>query len=253
MKNRVILLCIAFFALLTAACKTINQQPEKIGFPPGVVVFTFDDGPNIYEDTTGRLLEVLHKYDICAMFALLGENAQAAPELVKHIYDEGHYLINHGYSDKWAARMKKDEFRINLEDGEKAIDGALEAPLFPRLYRPQGGFYKNKHLRLCREYNYQIVPVTARAYDAVLKPEDKEKAVKRLIDDIKSNNGGIVLLHDARDSGERARESLAQKPDGAFNRSWIPGAVEEIIITLQQAGFKLNGFDTAEVMRLEIP
>jgi hypothetical protein len=43
-------------------------------------------------------------------------------------------------------------------------------------------------------------------------------------------------------------ENLAKKPDGEFNRTWIPEAVEEIIIELEKKNYRLSGFDINEVL-----
>lgn len=214
--------------------------------PDNIVIFTFDDGPN--GDTTARLLDLLRNYDIHAVFALLGENVEHSPELAKRIHDEGHTVINHGYSDTWAFKMGREEFRANLARGENAIIAALgEAPQ-PLLYRPQGGFYRKAQERIWREETYTMVPGTARPYDAVAAGTDKNRIVKRVIRKIEAEKGGVILLHDGRDSWRMIEAKLAKKPDGEFNRSWIPEAVEEIILILREKGYTLNGFDVFSIL-----
>jgi len=56
---------------------------------------------------------------------------------------------------------------------------------------------------------------------------------------LEKKNGGIILLHDGRDSHFRMERKLSKNPQGIFDRSWIPGAVEEIIIVLLGKGFTL--------------
>jgi peptidoglycan/xylan/chitin deacetylase (PgdA/CDA1 family) len=236
------LFCILF---LCNGCKTINRSPADIYLPDKAVIFTFDDGPNAQGNTTARLLDVLGKYHIRGMFALLGENVEHNPELAKRIHDEGHYLINHGYSDTWAISMNNEEFRANLEKGEAAITAALGENVTPLLYRPQGGYYKKGHQEIWQEKNYTLATGTARIYDAVLKGADKEQAVKKMVQIIERQRGGVILLHDARDSYILMEANLAKKPDGVFNRAWIPDVVEEIIIILLEKGYILNGFDPA--------
>ena len=230
-------LWLLFAGLLLSACQTINRSNAELSVPPAMVVFIFDDGPNAHGDTTVRLLDVLRKYEIKAMFSLLGENAEAKPELVKRIYDEGHLIINHGYSNIWAYRMREDKFRENLVLGEAAISSALGKELNPRLYRPHGGFYTSKHEKIYREEGYVMIHSSVRVYDAVLTGGKKDKVVKSVIERVEKQNGGIVLLHDARDSHLRMEKKLEKNSSGAFNRSWVPGAVEEMIITLKSKGY----------------
>jgi peptidoglycan/xylan/chitin deacetylase (PgdA/CDA1 family) len=229
---------------LFPGCQTLNRTRERVPLDAGVVVFTFDDGPN--GDVTERLLEVLRKHHVHGAFALLGENVEHNPALAKRIHDEGHAIINHGYGDAFAVHMDGEQFRDNLARGEAALVSALgEAPL-PRLYRPQGGFYKKQHATLWRESGYALVPGTARPYDAVLTEKDRNLVVERVIKKIEVEQGGVILLHDGRDSWHKMEARLAKDPHGAFNRSWIPDAVEEIIIILREKGYAIRGYSPGE-------
>ncbi|GHU65384.1 hypothetical protein FACS189447_04210 [Spirochaetia bacterium] len=251
-KNTVkILLFFSALFLFCTGCRSINTTRDQIHFPDRTVIFTFDDGPNSHGDTTARLLDVLGKYHIRGMFALLGGNADHNPELVRRIHDEGHYIINHGYSDIWAYSMNDEEFRINLDRGEASITAALGPALgvalsenfSPRLYRPQGGYYKKSQQKIWQEKGYTLIPGTARAYDAVLGETEKDKAIQRIMRSIEKQGGGIILLHDARDSHVLMETKLEKDPQGVFNRTWIPGAVEEIIKLLLEKGYRLGGFE----------
>jgi peptidoglycan/xylan/chitin deacetylase (PgdA/CDA1 family) len=229
-----------------AGCQSLNRTKDQIPMPDNIVIFTFDDGPN--GDTTARLLEVLRKYDIHGAFALLGENVEHNPALAKRIHDEGHIIVNHGYSDKFAVNMGTEEFRANLARGEEALTVALGKAPRPLLYRPQGGFYRKQHEKTWQEAGYTMVPGTARPYDAIVAKKDKDQIIERVIRKIEEKKGGIILLHDGRDSWYKIEAHLAKESDGAFNRSWIPDAVEEIILILREKGYTLKGFDIVSVL-----
>ena len=162
-----------------------------MGIPSSTVYFSFDDGPNGHDDTTGRLLDVLGKYQIKALFFLLGENAEQYPDLVRRIHDEGHYIGNHGYSGKLPRGMSDDEFRNNLLRGEAAISGALGFEMNPKLYRPHSGFYNPRQERICVDEGYTIVPVTIRVYDAVSGAAGRKKIVNKTVNLIKTGGGGL--------------------------------------------------------------
>jgi peptidoglycan/xylan/chitin deacetylase (PgdA/CDA1 family) len=234
--NKLFLLIIAFLLL---GCRSITQRSAEPAIGPSQIILSFDDGPNAFGDTTARLLDVLEKYEVKAMFALLGENAEKNPGLVRRIYDEGHLIINHGYYDKWAGGMEEEEFRNNLKMGEAAISKALGSDFFPKLYRPHGGFYSYAQEKIIREVGYTIVFADLRVYDAVLSEVKKDKAIKELIEKAKKQNGGIVLLHDGRGSQTQMEKELEKNQSGAFNRSWLPAAVEEIIAALKAKGFTI--------------
>jgi len=242
----------AYLLLLVflSSCQTINRKHTELNIPPSVVYFSFDDGPNAHGDTTAHLLDVLKKYQIKAMFCLLGENAERRPDLVKRMYDEGHFIANHGYSGKWASRMNEDEFRNNLLKGEAAISAAIGRDMYPKLYRPHGGFYNSAKEKIFRDEGFIIVPSTIRVYDAVVDGTKQSKIVKRVIKKVEKQNGGLIILHDARDSQVQTETELAKNPHGDFDRSWIPSTVEEIIIILLEKGFVLNNTDILNAIRL---
>jgi len=231
------ILCL-FLLFFLFSCRSIDSNRTELGIPKKTVFFTFDDGPD--EHTTAKLLDVLGKYQIKALFCLLGENAQEYPELVRRINDEGHYIINHGYFDKWASKMNEDEFRNNLIRGEAAISSALGFEMNPKLYRPHGGFYSYRQGKICADEGYVIVPVTIRTFDAVLTAADKRRVVRETINMVLMRGGGMFLLHDAHGSRYRKTKGLEKNPNGFFNRSWIPDAVEEIITSLLERGFDLQ-------------
>jgi len=237
------LVALLLFLLLLCSCRSINRSRAALNIPSSTVYLSFDDGPNGKDDTTARLLDVLKKYQIKAIFCLLGENVERYPDLVKRIYDEGHCIVNHGYSDKWASRMNKDEFRNNLLRGEAAISSALGRDMSPKLYRPQGGFYTAAQEKIIRDEGYTLVLNNVRVYDAVIDGTKQSKVVRDIVEKVEKQDGGIILLHDARDSYVQAEARLAEKPNGVFNRSWIPDAVERIITALLDKGFILNNSD----------
>ena len=226
--------------LFISSCKSINSSNIALHVAPSNVVLSFDDGPNPMNDTTARLLDVLKKHEIIAAFSLLGTNVEKNPELVRRIYDEGHLIVNHGYSEKFAYKMGDKEFLENLLMGETAINNALGSSAWQcpkKYYRPHGGYYTPRQERICQSAGYSILACSIRVYDAVLTTKNKDKAVNKVVEKIEKQNGGFILLHDARDSQQRAERALEKHPESSFNRSWFPEAVEEIIIALKARRF----------------
>jgi peptidoglycan/xylan/chitin deacetylase (PgdA/CDA1 family) len=237
--------------VLLGGCQTISRNAGELNLPEGTVIFSFDDGPNRYGDTTARLLEVLERHEIRALFVLLGENAAYNPELARLIYQKGHIIISHGYGNQWAVWMNKRRFCDNLIRWEDCLAAALGEIPQPRLYRPHGGFYTARQERIWQNAGYTMIPVTARAYDAALGESGRAKAVSAVLCAVEKQGKGIILLHDAKDSQAKTEAQLAgKKGGGSFDRSWIPGTAEEIILRLKERGYRLNGFDLLEVLGL---
>lgn len=232
------LIWLFFLITIFSSCMSINSSRTELGITQSNVIFSFDDGPD--KHTTPLLLDLLLKYEIKALFCLLGENAEQYPELVRRIHDEGHLIVNHGYYDRHARSMNDDDFRNNLIKGDNAISLALGFEMYPKLYRPHGGFYTRRQKEIFIEEGYSIVPANIRVYDAVKTSARKQRIVNSVINKVIKDNGGIILLHDARGSHSRKKIELEKNPDGPFNRLWIVEAVEEIIVSLLEKGFVLH-------------
>jgi hypothetical protein len=147
--------------------------------------------------------------------------------------------------------MSDYEFKENLLHGEKAICAALgldEPPYL--LYRPHGGFYTRDQRRIVRNAGYTILKGTIRAYDAAVHGKEKKKVVREIIYKTIEQRGGLILLHDMRDTHIQQKKALAKEPEGDYNRSWIPDAVEDIIITLLEMKFEIrNSSELADKLR----
>jgi peptidoglycan/xylan/chitin deacetylase (PgdA/CDA1 family) len=234
--------------LALAGCYSIGAAARDT--PRGVVTFSFDDGPN--GRVTPRLLETLERHGVRGTFALLGVNAEKYPALVRRIAAGGHGLINHGYGEQFAVFLDRDAFLANLDAGQRAIDAALgETPdtappdtarrgePFP--YRPQGGFYSRAQQRLWEARGCVLAPVNIRVYDAVLSEKDRDKVVREVIQKVEKLGGGVVLLHDGKDAWTTKEAGLERNPRGPYNRDWIPGAVEELILVLREKGYDVSG------------
>ena len=69
--------------------ENIYKSDKKVAY------LTFDDGPS---PVTESILETLKQEKVKATFFVLGSNIDYRKEMVKRMYDEGHYVANHGYS-----------------------------------------------------------------------------------------------------------------------------------------------------------
>ena len=242
------LFIIPYFLSLNS-CMSINTTRDRLDIREKIVVFTFDDGPD--EDTTPLLLDVLAKHNIKAFFCLLGLNAEQYPQIVKRIHNEGHLFINHGYSDKWAVNMKSEDFKKNLLLGEEAIKNALGFYPEPKLYRPHGSYYKPCQEKIIKDEGWTIIPATIRVYDAVSNSLKSAQTVKKTVDITVKNNGGIILLHDAREGFRQKKENINKNPDSPYNRLWIVQSVDEIITSLLNKGFILHHTDLLKAIGFE--
>jgi peptidoglycan/xylan/chitin deacetylase (PgdA/CDA1 family) len=99
------------------------------------VALTFDDGPDPIH--TPQILDVLTREGVKATFFLIGERAEAAPDIARRIAADGHDLGNHTWSHRSLWLCRPGETRRQIERGHEAITAAAGGA--PRFFRPPWG------------------------------------------------------------------------------------------------------------------
>ncbi len=123
--------------------------PER----PGELALTFDDGPNA--TWTPRLLDVLASHQARATFFLLGERAQAAPQLVRRIVAAGHTVGNHSWDHPNMARIPSARIHDQLTRTRETIEQIIGAKV--KFFRPPFGARRPAVFRIAREMGHQPV------------------------------------------------------------------------------------------------
>lgn len=83
-------------------------------YKTGTFTLTFDDGPHPIR--TAKLLDVLKKHDVKAIFFVLTSavNESTFP-LIKRMLDEGHLVGSHGVRHDRAADLSQEKFKANVK------------------------------------------------------------------------------------------------------------------------------------------
>ena len=104
----IIQFCGAYFIGLNFHLTSINSlnTTEK------KVLLTFDDGPHA---NTVKVLEVLKKHDVKALFFIIGKNIQGNETILKQIIAAGHQMGNHSFThhnwiDVWPTKKVTEDF-----------------------------------------------------------------------------------------------------------------------------------------------
>ena len=147
-----------------------------------VVYITFDDGPT--PDVTEQILEVLDKYSVKASFFCCGQNADANPELLKKIADEGHTIGYHSYSHKDILKTKPSEWIADVERKSAVSDTKLFRP-------PYGRILFRHYRRLKSRYKFVFWDVMSYDYDAARSPESIMSLLEKSV-----REGSVVVFHD---------------------------------------------------------
>jgi peptidoglycan-N-acetylglucosamine deacetylase len=186
-----------------------------------VLALTFDDGPSA--DWTPPVLDALREQNARATFFVLGRNAEAHPELIRRISDEGHEIASHGYDHALLTFASQADVDRQLERTERSLADALGEEPKARLFRAPHGFRNPFVARATSRRGYEVVGWTKGVWDTA-KP-GVETIVRRTIGGFRP--GGILLLHDADGSGLNDE------------RSQTAEAVPEIVERAHAAGYEL--------------
>ena len=179
---------------------------------------TFDDGPS---KATPRILDALGKRGIKATFFVVGQKAEAHPEIMKRIADEGHAIGIHSYSHSYKTiYASMDAFRQDF-DATKDVIKRLTGQE-PKIYRFPGGSKNNFNkdirgqiVKYLKDGGYTYFDWNAGIGDAVLgKPQTTKHLLMRGLETSTANKV-IMLAHDSKEVTARVVgglvDALAEK------------------------------------------
>ncbi len=179
------------------------------------VALTFDDGPD--PANTPRLLRVLRKHHVKAVFCLWGDHVREHPELVRRIARAGHVLCNHTMHHDDMGAWSPDRVRADLQQTSTVIHRA--APGVPIRYfqAPYGS--SGQTPTVAAQLGMQ--PLGWRLAVGDWEPAGTDELVRRLEEGI--TPGAVVLLH-----------------DGGGDRGQTVEAVDRIIPRLRAKGWRFD-------------
>lgn len=186
---------------------------------------TFDDGP--HEVYTEALLDLLKAYDIKASFFVVARSAQAHPDLIKRMKEEGHLIGLHSLEHKSA--MVQSPFYTNMEF-EKSLKIMENLGINVKYYRPPWGHVNWFTLRNLKKYQLKkaLWHVMAEDWEKdTTADEIQYKLLKR------SGKGDVICLHDGRGKSEDAPKRTIE-------------ALEKTIPVWREEGYQFKLIDEKE-------
>ncbi len=195
---------------------------------PKFVALTFDDGPDpLY---TPKILKVLKDNQITGTFFIIGSQANLHPEIVKTMYDNGNEIGNHTFSHPNISSMTPEQVQFETNATQKLIESITGRST--KLFRPPFGedsepktSQEMKSLILIGDMDYYTVSMNIDPHDWGMP--SAEQITNRIINQVNSGKGNIILLH-----------------DGGGNRSQTLEALPTVIQNLKSAGYEFVNIST---------
>jgi len=143
---------------------------------------TFDDGPD--PDSSPKVLDILNKYGVKAIFFCDGRAAEKHADLIDLIKSKGHLIGNHGYShlDGWITSIRR--YVADTEDAAKHTSQYLFRP-------PYGRLKLGQYRQLKKRYKIVFWDVMPFDFDRSFHPAESYNVLLRKI-----RPGSVIVLHD---------------------------------------------------------
>ena len=168
------------------------------------VFLTFDDGPS---SNTNQILDILNERGIKATFFVLGSNVEKNPEMVKRMYDEGHFIANHGYSHVYETIYQSPQAVLDEYNkcNQLVRDAIGEQEYNSHLFRFPGGLVggkyadiKNQANELLLQNNIVHVDWNALNGDSETTTPTIEYEIQRIQETVGDKQSVVILMHDAQ-------------------------------------------------------
>lgn len=204
--------------------KNIYHTDKKVAY------LTFDDGPS---NNTHQILDILKQNNIKATFFVLGSQVEVFPETTNRIYNEGHYIANHGYSHKYSEIYQSPEQVLNeFNQCNQIVAKTINVPEYnSHLFRFPGGSVGGKYAELKKQAITLLEQNDILHIDWNSLTGDSEKVnptEEYLMDNLQKTTEGknslVILMHDAQ-----AKKITAE-------------TLPKVIEYLQQQGYSFESF-----------
>ena len=157
---------------------------KKINNSDKLIALTFDDGPNY---NTGKVLDVLAKYNVKATFFVLGSKAKDNKKILKREYDSGMEIGNHTFNHLLLTKYKENVIKDEIDKTSSVIFEVTGR--YPKLLRPSYGVYNNIVKKIGN------MPFIIWDIDTLdWKYHNSKRIASRVINKVK--DGDIILMHD---------------------------------------------------------
>ena len=169
----------------TAEYMACLWEKEETVDSPRKIALTFDDGPHPYY--TQQLLDGLKERGARATFFVMGKQAEAYPELVLRMQEEGHLIGNHTYSHVQLNKKNRESFKEELVRTNELLLGITGEE--PQYVRPPYGSWDKSF-----ESELMMIPVLWTIDPMDWCSSDVNGIVRKVTK--KAEDNAVILMHD---------------------------------------------------------
>lgn len=180
-----------------AATESTTAKP-KYTAEDKLIALTFDDGPSA--KSTGRILDLLEKYNSTATFFVVGYNIEDNISIIKRAQKIGCEIANHSNDHKNLTKCSSSELRVQVDTPNEKIKNLTG--ISPKLFRTPGGNFSGVEEDIGMPIiQWSIDTNDWRYKDASNKNRTEEQRnadLKKISDKVieSAESGDIVLMHD---------------------------------------------------------
>ncbi|MFC5147810.1 polysaccharide deacetylase family protein [Streptomyces aureoversilis] len=127
---------------------------QRCGNTSGRVLLTLDDWPYDHAERAVKTGAYLEEKGIRAAFFLINQYASQAPQVVRTLRRQGHWVGNHTYSHPHLTNLPEAEARKEIRDGVRST-----------LLRPPFGDYGPRETRIAASLGYRVCTWTVDTRD----------------------------------------------------------------------------------------
>jgi peptidoglycan-N-acetylglucosamine deacetylase len=205
----------------------LSYDIDEIGAAKGKLVISFDDGPD--RRWTPKILDILKEKNVPAVFFVIGDEANRAPDLLKREYNEGHEIGNHTWTHtEFTEELSHTQVRWELNLTQRLIESTLGVKSL--LFRPPFGIDHQPEyaeevapLPYPQELGYIIVGQRIDPRDWYMPDNQHQLPASEIVAEVMKElkKGNIILFH-----------------DGGGDRSQTIAALPQIIDQLRAKGYQ---------------
>ena len=198
-----------------------SQEPSPSPVPPkcyNCVAITYDDGP--VPGSTERLLDILKRKGVHATFLVVGRNANAYPQILRRIRDEGHTIGNHSLDHPDLARQSDAAIAAQLDGTDAALK--KQADVEPHWMRPPYGSYDSRVASAAGSRGMALAVWDVDTAD--WQHRNPTTTCQRAVEG--AREGSIILMHDIHEPTVDAAECVI---DGLRAKGLNPVGLDEMI------------------------